>query len=590
MSRENIPSGSRQLRQCTLDDFLRPTQHHNNNDKKNNMNNNNTTRPSLDTEAEKRRRINGDGDASNNINSSSRDIPNTNTIILPWSEDNRFIKETGDVCQAWDIITNIIANDNSTNTEDLRRLLQSLLVHNSNTGDSPLPQFDTICFVLDHIMLPLESADFFNVTLPWMKCLVLNGPRVIPHNQLPMLTQRETRRLVFTYEEVITLMSCGFFSLFPGRLSKKGFERGKKVGAFNFVDLLSLIPSNRRESQFAKVRCLLQYFIYCSHNRESVKTGLELYRVSFSSSFPNFHSSTAFMQPITMYADGFIEESYGHLQIDFANKVVGGGVLRTGCVQEEIRFITYPELILSQLVCDSLRDNEVLFMSGAGQYSVTEGYANSFRFLHGNTPEYITIRNEKSLQGYNQKMVELVTSNVQREETNGDPILLRNCCVVAMDAVSYTGDINKQYTLRYIVREIRKAFVAFKGIPDSTLLSVHSGPIATGNWGCGAFQGDYELKVMIQWCAASQAGRSLIYFTFGNHDLCCKFQRVYEKLQREAWTVGHVFVVLVMFGQSCEQRSSLSLSSSSGLSSSQLSGKLFDYILSTPRWRCLSIR
>lgn len=28
--------------------------------------------------------------------------------------------------------------------------------------------------------------------------------------------------------------------------------------------------------------------------------------------------------------------------------------------------------------------------------------------------------------------------------------------------------------------------------------------IATGNWGCGAFGGDPEIKSMIQWLAASQ--------------------------------------------------------------------------------------
>lgn len=28
--------------------------------------------------------------------------------------------------------------------------------------------------------------------------------------------------------------------------------------------------------------------------------------------------------------------------------------------------------------------------------------------------------------------------------------------------------------------------------------------IATGNWGCGAFGGDPELKAIIQWLAASQ--------------------------------------------------------------------------------------
>ncbi len=42
-------------------------------------------------------------------------------------------------------------------------------------------------------------------------------------------------------------------------------------------------------------------------------------------------------------------------------------------------------------------------------------------------------------------------------------------------------------------------------------------PIATGNWGCGAFGGDPQLKSLIQWLAASQAGcPAVYYYTFGD--------------------------------------------------------------------------
>lgn len=34
--------------------------------------------------------------------------------------------------------------------------------------------------------------------------------------------------------------------------------------------------------------------------------------------------------------------------------------------------------------------------------------------------------------------------------------------------------------------------------------------IATGNWGCGAFGGDPELKAIIQWLAASQVNTVLM--------------------------------------------------------------------------------
>ena len=42
-------------------------------------------------------------------------------------------------------------------------------------------------------------------------------------------------------------------------------------------------------------------------------------------------------------------------------------------------------------------------------------------------------------------------------------------------------------------------------------------PVATGNWGCGVFRGDPELKAVIQWAAASAAGCPvLVYHTFGD--------------------------------------------------------------------------
>ena len=44
--------------------------------------------------------------------------------------------------------------------------------------------------------------------------------------------------------------------------------------------------------------------------------------------------------------------------------------------------------------------------------------------------------------------------------------------------------------------------------------------VATGNWGCGAFKGDPQLKAFLQWAAASRAQvPSLLYYTFGNQQV-----------------------------------------------------------------------
>ena len=44
--------------------------------------------------------------------------------------------------------------------------------------------------------------------------------------------------------------------------------------------------------------------------------------------------------------------------MDFANRFVGGGVTSAGLVQEEIRFLINPELIVSRLFTEVLDHNE----------------------------------------------------------------------------------------------------------------------------------------------------------------------------------------------------------------------------------------
>ena len=66
--------------------------------------------------------------------------------------------------------------------------------------------------------------------------------------------------------------------------------------------------------------------------------------------------------------------------MDFANRYIGGGVLSSGLVQEEIRFISCPELIAGLSLVECLQDNEALEISGFEQYSSHSGYSYSFSF------------------------------------------------------------------------------------------------------------------------------------------------------------------------------------------------------------------
>ena len=51
------------------------------------------------------------------------------------------------------------------------------------------------------------------------------------------------------------------------------------------------------------------------------------------------------------------------LQVDFANKKIGGGVLGGGRVQEEIRFCICPELLISKLIMDHMDPNEAIIIT-----------------------------------------------------------------------------------------------------------------------------------------------------------------------------------------------------------------------------------
>lgn len=119
----------------------------------------------------------------------------------------------------------------------------------------------------------------------------------------------------------------------------------------------------------------------------------------------------------------------------------------------------------------------------------------------------------------------------------------------AIDARPFKSRASRldQFERHYLLREINKAIVGFRQSPinasewgltrpdDSATESSSSldvkrfRPIATGNWGCGAFGGHLQLKFVLQWIAASicgglssedkSLGDDLLYYTFGMQQL-----------------------------------------------------------------------
>ena len=71
--------------------------------------------------------------------------------------------------------------------------------------------------------------------------------------------------------------------------------------------------------------------------------------------------------------------------------------------------------------------------------------------------------------------------------------------------------------------------------------------MATGNWGCGAFGGDPQLKSLLQLMAASENDRDVLYFTFGDEELRDEIYSMYQLLTNANITVGKLYQILVSY-------------------------------------------
>ena len=87
---------------------------------------------------------------------------------------------------------------------------------------------------------------------------------------------------------------------------------------------------------------------------------------------------------------------------------------------------------------------------------------------------------------------------------------------------------------------MQRSINVFRREKESTKRRNIGRPIATGNWGCGAFCGDPQLKAMLQWMAASYAGVPyVIYYTF-QQDKLIRLQETVDSILARGWTVCHL--------------------------------------------------
>lgn len=226
------------------------------------------------------------------------------------------------------------------------------------------------------------------------------------------------------------------------------------------------------------------------------------------------------LSEVTIQHDLLIEETALCTQVDFANKYIGGGVLRLGGVQEEIRFLMCPETLVSMLICDKMEPDEAISIVGAQVYSSYTGYSGKLKWRE--------LLPKDALQNqYRDKF-----SRIQTE-------------CLAINAIKFFGrpsrNLGTQLEEPNIQKELIKAGVGF-GVHGPDFEGI---PIYSGWWGCGAYSGNKPLKFLIQLMAASIANRPLVICTFGETTVGNRCRQMKRRLDMDGITVGGLYDLLM---------------------------------------------
>ena len=181
--------------------------------------------------------------------------------------------------------------------------------------------------------------------------------------------------------------------------------------------------------------------------------------------------------PLHVRREGSIHDARGALQADFANRYIGGGTLGGGCVQEEVLFSVAPECIVAQLLVPALAAHEAVLLAGVERFSAHAGYAHSFRFAGPLLEDCARVAEGEACGA-------LAPGSVK-------------AALVAFDALAFPhrAPPAAQLAPEHVLRELGKCAAAFgvgqaPGWPAELGLPAGAAPpIATGHWGCGAFNG-----------------------------------------------------------------------------------------------------
>lgn len=417
-------------------------------------------------------------------------------VKMPCSKSNLFPVGNQEVQERWELIQKAL-NREFSSSHDVKNAILKYNVAHAKRWD-----FTVLHLFCNKDLEPDVVHHLFRSLLPEMVQLALSVSELC-NKPIPLLKEGMNHSITLSQMQVASLLANAFFCTFPRRNNRK--SEYFNYPDINFYRLFEGSSPKKRE----KLKTLLCYFRSVI---EQKPTGLVTYTRKCLDRPPNWKNSQNQLTKLHITCVGTIEDDgHGMLQVDFANRFVGGGVTGSGLVQEEIRFLINPELIVSRLFTEALLQNECLIVTGTEQYSTYTGYADSYLW-----------------------------DGKHQDKTPRDTWQRRCTEIVAMDALKFRNFL-EQFHPEKMNRELNKAYCGFSRPGER---SQDLSAVATGNWGCGVFGGDARFKALLQILAASEAGRDVAYFTFGDSALMKDVYDMHYFLTQRHVSVGALYSLL----------------------------------------------